>query len=577
MLNANNAADLNRQQILDALETRYFSMLPTRLPNRSLEEQRKDRFSRAIAAFAIQKLSGCSETEAVAAVVDCGDDNGIDAIFYSRWQNTLWLLQSKYGDAPDRASNLTFCNGVSDLLAERYDRFYQSGNNPEFDRVQADIEDALGDVSTKIVACVAYLGNSLGVHATADLEQLKAEKNEAKDWFDWRDIGLPVQHGWLAEEQANTALDVTLTLERWNHFRGPHRAVYGLVGAAQLNTLYQQYGNALFQKNIRHFLGNQQVNLAIAETIQAQPDELFYLNNGLTVICSRFDYAGDRGDQNTFTVQKFSVVNGAQTVGSIGLAARGGEIPLNARVLITILEIGEGEAATALGKLITRARNTQNAIHRNDFAALDTNQERLRQELAISDVVYTYRPSADVDAGGQDQFSLDDATRALACFSGDTQTIVTAKKEISLVYDGTGPFYSRLFRDDLSGAQLYRRVQIYLYADQLFENSENTEAGRRQMFFRHGRLFILHIWARRNRAMLNKPELLLSEDDKLHLSADFLELAERIYTVAETMFAATDKGYLKIFRNLTDAEPLARTVMQELNRPAVDEIPGQEI
>lgn len=568
MPNANNALELNKQQVLDALETRYLGMLPNRLPNRTLEVQRKDQFSRAIAAFAIQKLSGCSETEAVAAIVDCGDDNGIDAIYYDRWQNILWLLQSKYGNAPDRASNLTFCNGISDLLAERYDRFYESGSNPEFDRVQADVETALANASTKVVAGVSYLGNPLGAHAISDLNQLKTNKNEAKEWFDWCDIGLPKLHDWLAAEQATTSLEVELTLEQWNHFNEPHRAVYGLVNITQLNSLYQQYGNALFQKNIRHFLGNKQVNTAIAETIQRQPDELFYLNNGLTVICSHFDYAGDRRDQATFTIESFSVVNGAQTVGSIGLAAQAGELPPNGRVLVTILEIGDDENAIELGKLITRARNTQNAIHRNDFAALDPNQERLRQELAISDVMYIYRPSAEPENDGQDQFSLDDATRALACFLGDTQTIVTAKKEISLVYDGAGDFYPRLFHNALTGAQLYRRVQIYRYADQLFDNAENTEVGRRQMFFRHGRLFVLHIWARRNRPMLNKPEMLLSEDDKLQMSSDFLELAEQIYTVAETKFAASDKGYLKIFRNLTDAEPLAQDVMRQLNQPA---------
>ena len=138
-------AGMNREQVLVALENRYFQMLPSRFPGRPMEEQRKDRFSRALAAFAIQKLSNCNDIDSVASIVDCGDDNGIDAIYYDRMKNTLWLLQSKFGDAPDRGSNQSFCMGINDLISERYDRFRQTTDNPEFTRVQPDVEDALSN------------------------------------------------------------------------------------------------------------------------------------------------------------------------------------------------------------------------------------------------------------------------------------------------------------------------------------------------------------------------------------------------------------------------------------------------
>jgi hypothetical protein len=339
------------------------------------------------------------------------------------------------------------------------------------------------------------------------------------------------------------------------------------VGASQLNDLYRQYGNSLFQRNIRHYLGAQIVNIAISETVREQPHELFYLNNGITIICSHFEHAGNNPDQATFTLHNFSVVNGAQTVGSIGLAGQSGGISADAKLMVTILEIGTEENSIELGRRITYARNTQTSVSREDFAALDPNQERLRQELAISEVIYHYRPSVDSSSGEENQFSLADATRALACFSGNTQLVVLAKKEISLINDRNGPYYQRLFRDDLTGTQLYLKVQIYRYADNILEQAERTDQGRRQLFFRHGRYFILHIWARRNQAILNKAKLILSDDDKLEISRQILELAEQIYSISETMFAADDKGYLKIFRNLTDAQPLAQAVMEQLNQP----------
>lgn len=555
-----------KRQVIEVLETRYFPMIPSRLPNRPEPEQRKDRLSRASAAFAIQKLSGCSETQAAASVVDCGDDNGIDAIYYNRGQNTLWLVQSKYGDAPGRAENMTFCNGIKDLLAERYDRFRQSGNNPEFDRVQPEVEDALQATDTKIVVGIVYLGNPLGQHAEGDLNQLKAEQNETKEWFGWRDIGLQTIHEWLAEEHSTGSLNVQLTLLRWNSLTTPPRAVYGLVKASELGALHQQHGNTLFTKNIRHFLGNEAVNLGIAQTVTDTPDKLFFLNNGITAICSNFNHAGNSKDRARFTLANFSIVNGAQTVGSIGMASQNEGISGDAELLITVIAVGEGDDAEELGNQITRTRNTQNRVNRNDFTALDPNQERLRQELAISGIVYQYRPSSDHSGQDEQQFSLEDATRALACFDRDTSLIVAAKKEIGQVYDRGGVFYPRLFNNDLSGARLFRLVQIYRYADELLANSENVEQGQRATYFRHARYFILHIWARRNQTIINHAELTLSEEDKVQISHDILELAESIYTIAERMCVASGKGYLKIFRNMTDAEPLARAVMQELTQ-----------
>ncbi len=542
-------------------------MLPSRFPNRPQEDQRKDQFSRALAAFSIQKLSGCSDIDSVASVVDCGDDNGIDAIYYDRRQNILCLAQSKFGDAPDRASTLTFISGVSDLLAERYERFFQSGRNPEFERVQSEVEEALGMPNTKILIGIVYLGNPLGPHAISDLEAFKIGQNALKNWFDWRDIGLPVIHRWLTEEQAIETINVEISVEHWNYFTEPRRAVYGFVRASHLNEIYQQYGNALFQKNIRHYLGNQAVNVAISETVQANPNELFYLNNGLTVICSEYNFAPNNQDRATFTLNNFSIVNGAQTVGSIGQASQIGELSAEARIMVTILEIGVDENSIELGRRITHARNTQTSVNREDFAALDPNQERLRQELAISEVIYNYRPSAESLSSKENQFSLSEAARALACFSGETQIIVVAKREISLISDRNGTYYSRLFRAGLTGTQLYHAVQIFRYIDNLFEHAENAETGRRQMFFRHGRYFIMHIWGRLNQAILNKVELILSDNDKLEISRQILELAEQIYSIAEPMFAADQKGYLKIFRTMTDAEPLAQTVMAHINQP----------
>lgn len=71
----------------------------------SLEERERNFLSRALAAFATQRPSGCSVDEATAAVVDGSGDSGIDAIPYAPASHRLWIVQSKFfADAQGESS-----------------------------------------------------------------------------------------------------------------------------------------------------------------------------------------------------------------------------------------------------------------------------------------------------------------------------------------------------------------------------------------------------------------------------------------------------------------------------------------
>jgi hypothetical protein len=222
--------------------------------------------------------------------------------------------------------------------------------------------------------------------------------------------------------------------------------------------LYQQYGKGLFEKNIRYYLGFQGVNQAIAQTVREHPEELFYLNNGLTAVCKQINLMpGAINDQGKFTLHGFSIVNGAQTVGSIAAVANTAEADLsNAKVLITLIEIGT--TADNLGPQITQARNYQNFVHGLHFAALDPNQERLRRELAISGIMYHYRPSFEARHRTPQSITFEDAALSLTCFSGTTNFVVTAKKDTRQLYDRNGRIYPYLFTDNLAGVRLCRAV-----------------------------------------------------------------------------------------------------------------------
>jgi hypothetical protein len=552
-------SDAHIAQIEAMLKQRYFAMIPQLQVNWQPEQHERNRISRSLAAFAIEKLADTTSAQAVNALMDGGNDNGIDALHFDRVKNRLWLVQAKAGAAPDAGDNKKFRDGIHDLAAGNFANFNQA-----FARLQPDVEDALETVGVVIIGCTVHLGVQLGPHAVADLNQLAAELNQFVLRFEWQDLNLARVHGCLTAEHVAAPLTVSLTLENWYAVTQPRRAFYGLVTASQLAALYQQHGKKLFEKNIRHYIGQQPVNEAIAATVRDRPADLFYLNNGLTAVCSEIvPPPGHTSVQATLTLRGFSVVNGAQTVGSVfATQAAGNQISPNAKLLITLIEVGA--VPGKLGVEITRCRNTQNAVRGLHFAALDDNQERLRRELAISGINYHYRPSAEAVQGGANVITFEDAALALACFRGDTKTIVTAKKEIGQIHDRNGDFYPTLFNAGLNGVALCRATRIYKYLNGILSATESSESGYyRRMFFRHGRFFILHIFARRHQALLRKPEIEVSAADQSELSRHLLDLAEVIYTVAEARFRR-NKGYLSIFRNVTDAQPLAQDVMQKL-------------
>jgi hypothetical protein len=540
-------------QIIEVLKQDYFPMIPQLQQNWIADQHEQNRLSRSLAAFAIANLANVTPAQAAHSLINGENDNGIDAVYFDPIKNFLWLVQAKAGKAPHMGDNKKFCDGIRDLVDRRFQKF-----NEGFSRLQQDVEDALDTNRLKIVGCNVYLDGSLGSHVVNDLNQLKEELNRFDSRFEWRDLNISHTYGWLRAKQAIASVNVVLTLENWHCLDQPRKAYYGLVEASELASLYQQHDKSLFEKNIRYYLGTEVVNSAIAATVAKKPSELFYLNNGLTITCSTIVLPSGHNQKSTrFTLQGFSVVNGAQTVGAIAsVYSTNASISPDAKLLVTIIEVGT--AADSIGAEITKARNTQNTVRDVDFTALDPNQERLRQELMISKIVYQYRPSAD----SQDAITIEQAAIALACFSSNTEIVVTAKKEIGQLYKR---YYDNLFSNKLSGILLCRYVRIFQYLDQIFAASEKAETeNRRKKFYQHGRFFILDILSRRHKSLINKPEVDLSQDDQTELSRIALELAELIYTIAESQIGNNKKGYLAIFRSLTDVVPLTRNVMEEL-------------
>jgi hypothetical protein len=570
-------------QIEASLRRRFFLLVPkVVIPGREnwTEEQHDtDRLSRSLAAYTLVGLCELDDTRAAGAITDGSNDGGIDALHFDRANNRLVFVQAKFkrsGAAQSQEENLKTINGIRALQARRFNEF-----NAEFQNRLDEIEAGLDTPGVQILLVLAYLGDNPNAHVTNDNNALKAELNVISPRMDWQTAGLTTIYGWLVAEQTPQTVSASVVLDNWAVITTPRKAVYGQITAATLAQLVVDHGKALFERNIRHYLGSVGVNTAIEETVRRRPGDFFYLNNGITAVVQTLTQAGGTSAHCTFGLENVSIVNGAQTAGAIANAAAAGHVSPDAKVLVTIIEIGAG--GDDIGMRITRARNHQNVVRGVDFAALDPNQERLRQEMAVAGITYHYRPSAEARARRDDAFTLEEAAVALACLSLPVVTneqlramrqqgqrpqsaieyVVAAKKEIGRLWEQDGVIYGQLFPPTLTGLRVCRIVRIFRFIDQILAATERSNTGyHRRMFFRHGRYFIMAFVGHRSADVIGRPEFALSVPDQTLLSQRVNEIAEAIYAQTEPLQSV--KGYLAIFRNLTDSQPLAEGVLQRL-------------
>ena len=566
-------------QIETALRTRFFTNVPKIIKqgreNWTDEQHDLDRLSRSLAAYALASQCELDDTTATGAITDGSNDGGIDALYFDRIGNRLVFVQAKYkrtGAAPAQEEILKTINGIKALQARQFDQFNEAIQN----RLD-EIEDALDTAGVKLELLLAFLGDEVGTHVTTDLNAFRGELNRFSPVMEWYTTGLEQIYGWLVAEQTPATVDDQITLENWAGITAPRKAFYGQISAAALAKLVEDHGKALFERNIRHYLGSVGVNTAIERTVRSRPGDFFYLNNGITAVAEAITPALGNSLKCAFGLKNLSIVNGAQTAGAIAIATLAGDISPDAKVLITIIEIGND--VDDIGRKITSARNYQNVVRGVDFAALDPNQERLRQELKVAGITYFYRPSAEARARRDDAFTLEEAAVAMACMAFKVRAsaellqqpkpinaidfVVAAKKEIGRLWEQGSTMYGQLFPAGLSGVRVCRSVCMYRFIDRILAGTEQSETGyHRRMFFRHSRYFIMAFVALRSADVINRPQLELAPADITLLSQRTNELSELIYAVTQP--SQGFKGYLAIFRNLTDAQPLANSVLQRL-------------
>ncbi|ECP7052877.1 AIPR family protein [Salmonella enterica subsp. enterica] len=542
----------------ELLQQRFVPHLPPLLGQGGREDLPEKQIARAFNAYVLQTRFGVDAKLAAQSVLDDYNDQGIDAIYFEEGSRTLFVVQSKFKTReqfllPEAQSLMT---GVELLLDKNFQAFNQNFNNR-----RDYIENAL-DECDSIQVLIAYTGS--GIAGTSNNEMQRkltalVERGETQLQVQVEEFSAQDVEEALRAEQAISAVNEKVAVYKCATTSEPRNAVFGVAKVNDLVSLHNKHGKALYEKNIRYFIGagRRGVNSAIKQTLLTNPQDFFFLNNGITMVGNHVEpkRLQNKGGPRNIQVLGLSVVNGAQTIASATQFMR--ENPdadiSQAQVMVTIINTGND----AFHKQVTKARNLQNPVDLANFAALDDTQERLRQEMKMFGVEYLYRPQQTAAAGIR-SITIDTLAKALACMQADVRVPYQLKAEPSKFTNQESAEYQAIFSTDLQGAVAINAVNCYLAIQGLCTAAERSNPSPEKLVYRHFTYCITTLVMAQFHGTINDPKISDQAVFEGLISRAFDELRQQFFDSFTTL--ALGSAPHAYFKRLGDTARLMQTV-----------------
>jgi len=238
------------------------------------------------------------------------------------------------------------------------------------------------------------------------------------------------------------------------------------VAISEIARIMDTHGDRLLDRNIRRQVSGESdgVNVAIQQTLldaRERPNFFFY-NNGITLICDRFDFNALQGENHIVRVEGLQIINGGQTSKTIQstLASMQSLAPRSAgdeaHVLVRLYQVPKDAGPSV--QTITYAINSQNPVDLKDLRSGDARQQKL--ELSMRDLGFTYRRQRSDDAFGTKDISVSAAAEAV--LSVWRERPQRAKFRQGELFDKS---YEEIFTHDLTASQVVLAVLLLRIAE----------------------------------------------------------------------------------------------------------------
>ena len=337
--------------------------------------------------------------------------------------------------------------------------------------------------------------------------------------------------------------------ERDNYLLYGDSAAIVNVSAYSIKQLYAQHNINLLSRNLRYHIAGRDIDRAIAETINNDPDSFWLKNNGITIICDDFDIDGKE-----VKLKNFSIVNGGQTTYMLHRNPHindSHDLYLPCKIIKIIGETEDEKNAFSLE--IAKATNTQKPIKPVDLKANSPEQVRFAQAMREAGIFYqTKRGETPPASYRSPALNSDLMEIGKLCLAAIYQVPCASRAKPSSIY--LDKYYEPVFNGNQ--AQVANICRELLYIDNYFksiyqkkfdrENANAPESANRISFAHNARticIAFVALAARYNHEELSKQDI------------------ESIFNVAR-VDNASDSIY-EIFHDLGNMKSLLPTSMWE--------------
>lgn len=355
--------------------------------------------SRAFIRAVLDALFQLTETEISDAITDGGDDSGIDAVYVEEKEPfTIHLLSCKYTENSQKSGTKNFpaneLGKISNFL-----RLLIDGNNDLHERVNVELAEKIRriaqilDDSNRPIFMVHLCSNGIGPmpkERAAFIDQFKLYGVVRLS-----DIGLSELASLISRRKvpdAKLALRATDTILSEKSHAGTLQSIVCSVTADQIVELIRhptdrdQVNWDIFHENLRRYLGQgNSVNDVIFKTaISDTSYKFWYLNNGIAIVCTRYEYVPGRANPKISLIDP-QIVNGCQTSNVLFEVSK--EHPQKLSQIEVLVRI-YATADEVIGRQIALATNTQSRIVSRDLKANDPIQFKIESALAQHGMQY---------------------------------------------------------------------------------------------------------------------------------------------------------------------------------------------
>lgn len=361
------------------------------------------------AAFALLCISNCldlPQEDAAELLTDGGNDAGVDGIHIGEIEDgeflvTIFQVKYKVNDLEGRANFPE--NGVQKAV-DTVDILFDPNRKVELnEKIAPKIEEIRSLIRDAYIPNVRLVLCNNGMEWTSQAENWISEaKRKYGDKIDF----IHFNHDSIVnilQKRKNVNDILTLSgpiiVEDMNYLR----VLVGRISVQEIHKLFEAHGDKLLERNIRRYLGlhTNRVNTAIYQTLvdPQRSDKFYFYNNGITVVCDKFDYNAFQKSDYKVHLTNMQVINGGQTCKTIQETLNSSahsEAGQSAFVMIRIYQLAETNKDFLQD--ITYATNSPNPVDLRDLRSNDEIQKRL--EIGISGLGYTYRRQREDDGAG---------------------------------------------------------------------------------------------------------------------------------------------------------------------------------